>query len=198
MDSPAPLFVPNQVVNWPLIESVHPRSPLLLGVWRKFLDECNQLSVQVRKVEISVIRDNVFITAEVERVGESYGPVFWHGYADETDSWGNGRDSDGEDMPEEDRSVASTGSAYSDRGQDKVGWFQVVASVKENNSMPVPKIHVFTGVVEDHEPYNEVGFAYGGALVGASGGQCLECILRQPGPGTLAYEWMGTQNPRWH
>jgi hypothetical protein len=184
-ETPSEEFTPNEVVGWPLIDNVHPRSPLLLALWSRFIDECNQASVQVREVQMSVIRNNVFITAEVARMGTDYGEVFWHGYADETDSWGNGRlSSDGE-------SVVSTSSQYSDRGQDKIAWFKVIASMNDMRPQDGPTVSISTGLRENLVPWPEISFVFGREL-------SLIEILRQPGPGCLAYTWNSTDNPMWH
>ena len=51
--------------------------------------------------------------------------------------------------------------------------------------------------LQDSEHYFQEMGAY---FFSKDGKPCmpLEEILRLPGPGTLAYEWIGTDNPLWH
>ena len=134
-----PTHAPTADVNPELVE------PELKQKWDEFVLECERLGVSLRNIQYSMHQDQfgdgemrAFVQAEVQRLGEDYGDVFWHGNLDHIDSWGNTvSDEDGSGIVysgwggERDMSTVPTarpGSPYSDRGLDKVGWFQVIAT----------------------------------------------------------------------
>jgi hypothetical protein len=193
-------------MTWPMLQNGEIAEPELKEKWEEFISECGALGSEVRNIGYSLFKnpERVFVKAEVRRLGEDYGDVYWHGNLDEKDSWG-GKFSDSE---EEEKEIVCGGwgtgtytrtiprarpdSPFSDRGLDKVGWFEVVAS---SGSICIHQGMCFWDA-QDQKTYSREQSAY----YYSPTKPCtpLDAILRLPGPGALAYEWVGTQNPRWH
>ena len=185
--------------EWPLDAASRPVDPDLKEKWEAFLDECAALGSEVRNVEYCLYQKptRVFVIGEVRRLGGDYGDVYWHGNLDDKDSWGTKLSDDDDD--EEVHTKARPDSPYSDRGLDKIDWFRVTASTGDQAFL-TRCVRIHQGMCywdEDKERYfDEKGAYYYHEDVAAC--MPLAAILRLPGPGMLAYEWVGTQNPLWH
>jgi hypothetical protein len=192
-------------MSWPTSSDGKVVDPVLKEKWDEFLSECDRLGSTVRNVEYSLMQnpERAYIMAEVQRLGDDYGEVYWHGYLDEKDSWGS-KFSDSEEEEQEivcggwgsgtatkHIPLKRPGSPCSDRGLDKVGWFRVVA-----HSTGIAVLQGMCFWEQDPERYfqEKCGYYYSTSKPCAP----LDDILRLPGPGTLAYEWVGTRNPMWH